>query len=97
MNQISSNIVKLRALRKANCRELWPLIGLSRCVRVHNGPPSIFVNIAAMINETASTSHWYWYLENVASSLSARHNIYIRSHVFARHNLEQSYHIMLTM
>ena len=65
MNQISSNIVKLRALRKANCRELWPLIGLSRCVRVHDGLPSIFVNVAAMINETASTSHWYRYLENM--------------------------------
>ncbi len=53
---------------------------------MNGAPPSIRANVAAVNNEMASASHWYWYFENGASSLSARCTMQGRFYAFAKCN-----------
>ena len=70
--------VLLRVFSTHGCGWLWPELlpfEMMRATMMDGGPPSICANIAVVNDEAASASHRYGYLENGASSSSARRTI----------------------
>jgi hypothetical protein len=78
-NLLGNSMAKICAVTNDSwtreCGVLWPNQAFQDEESYHDArrPPSICANIAIIINEMASTSHRYGYLENDVSSLSARH------------------------